>query len=121
LELGVRQLDRDDRGQTLTGVLAGRRLLEILPEASALGVGVDGARERALEADQVASTLVGVDVVGERVDALVVRVVPLHRDLDRDAVLLRLEEDRRVEDILRLVEELDEADDAALELEEVAL
>src|SRR5262249_12271684 len=91
------------------------------PQAAALGVTVDGPGQRALEADEVASTLVGVDVVGEGVDALVVPVIPLHRDLERDAVLLRLEEDRGVQGLLRLVEELDEADDPALELEDVAL
>ena len=121
LELGVGELDADHRRQALTGILAGGRLLEVLPGAVALGVAVDGPGQRALEADQVRAALLGVDVVGEGVQTLVVGVVPLHRDLQVHPVLLGAEEDRWVEHFLGAVDELHEADDAALELEEVRL
>lgn len=68
------------------------------------------------------AAVVGVDVVGEAEDVLGVAVVPLHRDLDRDAVLAALEEDRLLrQGLLVAVEVLDEAGDAALVLEAVLL
>ena len=55
------------------------------------------------------------DVVGEAEDVLVIGVVPLHRDLDRDAVALGEDDDRlRDERMLGAVEELDEGLEAAL-------
>ena len=93
-------------------------------------VAVDRARERGAEADQVRAALDRVDVVREAVDALVVRLVVLDRDLDRDRHLARAlrelalagDEDRRlVERRLALVQVLDERDDAALVAEVVRL
>ena len=62
--------------------------LRSLKKPLARRVAVDGAGQRALEADEVRAALVGVDVVGEGEDLLVVAVVPLHGDLELDAVLL---------------------------------
>ena len=59
-----------------------------------------------------------VDVVGERVDGLLVGAVPLHRDLDRALVALALEEDDLLlQRFLVLVEVADEVLDAALVVE----
>ena len=41
LELRVRDLDADDRGQALAGVLALQRLLHVLDQAGGGGVGVE--------------------------------------------------------------------------------
>ncbi len=68
------------------------------------------------------TTLVGVDVVGEAEDRLLVGVVPLHRDLDFTVVFLTFEEDRLLVDrLLVLVEVEDEVLDAAVVLEGDAL
>src|SRR5205814_2494464 len=62
--------------------------------------------------------LVGVDVVGEAEDRLLVGGVPLQRDLDLAVLGLALEEDDlAMERLLRLVQMLDEVRDAALVLE----
>ena len=59
-----------------------------------------------------------VDVVGEREDRLLVRGVPLHRDLDGALVGLALEvDDVLVDRVLRLVDVRDEVADAALVVE----
>ena len=47
---GLGSFTADHRRQPLAGVLAGGRFLQVLPHAAAVGVGVDGAGERALEA-----------------------------------------------------------------------
>ena len=122
LELRVRQLDRDDGHEPLADVVAlERRVLEVLEERVGRRVGVDGPRERRLEADQVRPAVDGVDVVREAEDRLVVAVVVLHRDLDDDPVLLRDDGDRlRVDRGLARREELDEGDDAPLVVEVVA-
>src|SRR5690606_10514301 len=122
LELGAGDLHADHRRKAFARVVAGGGLLEILPELRLLRVAVDGAGERGLEAGQVGATLVGVDVVGEGDDALVVAIVPLQRDVQRHALAARREEDRLlVQHGLRAVEELHEARDAAVELEVVLL
>ena len=87
------------------------------------------ARQRGAEADQVRAALDRVDVVREAVDALVVGLVVLDRDLDRDRHLARAlrvklalagDEDRRlVQRRAAPVQVLDEGDDAALVAEVV--
>jgi hypothetical protein len=78
----------------------------------------------------MAAALDRVDVVGEGVDALVVRLVVLERDLDADLHVLAArregafageEDGRPVQRRARAVQVLDERDDAALVLEVVAL
>ena len=72
--------------------------------------------QRGAEALLVGAALVGVDRVGEGVDALGVGRVPLHRDLDRHACsrVLGLEaDDRLVDRVLGGVEVLDEVHEAA--------
>ena len=84
LELRLGDLHRDHRGQPLAQVFAGDRDLHVLQQVVGAGVGVHGPGQGGLEADQVGSPLVGVDVVGEGEDLLVVGVVVLHGDLDLD-------------------------------------
>ena len=122
LELRIGELDRDHRGQSLAHVLAAEVLVLLLEQALAAGVGVEGARQRRAEAGEVRAALVGVDVVGEREHRLLIGRVPLHRDLDGAIRVLVLEEDRLlVHRVLVGVEVLDEVDDAAVVLKDVAL
>ena len=114
LELRVGQLDRDDRGQPLADVLAGE-LLVALEQLLVGAVPVDHAGQRGPEALLVGAALVRVDRVGEGVDRLAVRLVPLHGDLERHALLLGAELDHRLVDrALGGVEVPDEVGDAAL-------
>ena len=122
LELGVRDLDADDRAEALAGVVALERLGLVLHHARRVREGVQGAGERALEADQVGAAVVGVDVVGEGVGVLGVAVVPLERDLDLHPVPRPLDEDGLlVERLLVAVQVLDEGGDPAQVLEGVLL
>src|SRR5207244_9486711 len=91
LELGLAQLDRDDRRQPLTAVVAGQRLLLLLQQTLVAGVVVQRARERCLEAGQVRATLVGVDVVRKRERRLDVAAVPLHGHFNIALLALALE------------------------------
>ena len=118
LELGVVQLDRDHRGQPLAHVLAAEVVVFLLEQAFVAGVGVQGPGQGGAEAGEVGAALVGVDVVGEAEDRLLVGAVPLHRHLDLALLLLALEEDRlAVQRVLVLVEVADEVLDPALVLE----
>ncbi len=122
LELRVLELDRDESREPFADVLAGEVLLFLLEEALLAGVVVDSARERAAEAREVRAALGGVDVVGEREDGLVVRGVPLHRDLHGAVFGLVLEkDDAAVDGVLVAVDVGDEVLDAAVVLEHDAL
>src|SRR5215218_5604236 len=115
LELGLLQLDRDDRSQPVPEVIAGQALFFLLEETLLPGVGVDGARQRRAETGEVRAAFVRVDVVGEREDGVLEAAVPLHRDLYFARVLLALEvEDGLVDGILRLVDVLHEVPYSAL-------
>src|SRR5581483_6033827 len=119
LELRHPQLHGDDRCEALADVLALERLV-LLEQAELLRAVVQGARERAAEACQVRAALVRVDVVGERVDRLLVGRVPLHRDLDAadvDLVLPLEEDDVLVDRVLGFVDVADEVPDAPLVVE----
>ena len=98
LVLGILQLDADDGHQSLADILAAEVLLFFLEEALGPRVVVDGAGEGRPEAGQVSAAFVGVDVVREREDVVVVTGVPLHRNFDR--VMLGLPA-LRVEDLSR--------------------
>ena len=93
-ELGVGQLDRDDRGQALAHVLAGQIDLFALQGARFLGVIVERPRHRRPERGQMRAAVALRDVVGERQDVFVIAVVPLHRDVDADLVALAVDGDR---------------------------
>ena len=70
------------------------------PPDGLVGVAGDLARQRAAEAGKVGAAVALRDVVGEAEDVLVIRVVPLHGDLDGDAVALGADVDRRRDDRL---------------------
>jgi hypothetical protein len=129
---GCGQLHRDHRGEALARVVARQRLARLALAVLRLrrDVAVERARERGAEADQVAAALDGVDVVRERVDRLVVALVVLDRDLDRDRhflaalvhrALARHEDRRAVQRRAVAVQVLDERDDPALVAELVLL
>ena len=92
---GLGILTEIDRGEPLAHVLALElKVFRVLAEVGRREVRVDRAGQRGLEAHHVRAALDGVDRVRERVDRLVVRVVPLHRDLELDAVHAARQEDR---------------------------
>jgi hypothetical protein len=113
LELRMRELHADHGGQTLAGVLALQRLAAF-QQVGGGRVGVERARQGALEAGEMGAALHGVDVVGEGEDRLGVSLVPLQRDLDLDGLFGAGERDhRRVDRRLGAVQVADELLDAA--------
>src|SRR5918995_1655565 len=117
LELGLLQLDRDDRGQTFPDVVAGKAILFLLEKTLLPGVSVDRPRQRRPETGEVRAAFVSVDVVGEREDRVLEAAVPLHGDLHVPYLLLALKvEDSLVDGVLRLVDVLHEVPYAALVL-----
>ena len=115
---GCEQLDADDGDETFAHVVAAEVFLHVLEESHRLADGVDGARERGLEAGEMRAAVDGVDVVGEGEDGLGVGVVVLQRDLHGDAVALGFHVDGLVvQNLLALVQVLDELGDAADVLE----
>src|SRR4029079_16006834 len=110
LELRLGDLDADDGAHPLADVLALQRLVLVLEEVVAHGIGVHRARERRPEANDVCPAFDGVDVVREGVDGLVVARGPLHRDLDFDNIAHDLNVDHTLVDRrLLAVQVLDEA------------
>ena len=90
-ELGIGQLDRDDRGQPFAHVLAGQADLLALQHARLVGIIVERAGQRGAEGGEVGAAVALRDVVGEGEDVLVIAVVPFERDLDADVVALAAE------------------------------
>src|SRR5207253_5165233 len=68
LELRVLELERDDRGEPLAHVLAFEIVLLFLQQLELARNTVERPGQRRVEAREVGAALVGVDVVGERVD-----------------------------------------------------
>ena len=64
-ELGIGQLDRDDRGQPLAHVLAGEAHLLALHHAGLLGIIVERAGQRRAEGGEMGAAVALRDVVGE--------------------------------------------------------
>ncbi len=64
LELRIRQLDRDDRGQPLSHIIAGQAAFHIFQQVVGGRVVVHGPCEGSFEPHQMAASLVGIDVVG---------------------------------------------------------
>ncbi len=121
-ELGLRHLHRQHAAEAFAHVVAGGLDLRLLGDLFLLDVVVERARHRLAQAGQVRAAVALRNVVGEALDVLGVRVVPLHRDLDGDAVLLADRvEDLRVQHRLAAVHVLDEALDAAGVREVLAL
>ena len=113
-ELGIGQLDRDDRGQPFAHVVAGERDLFLLQQPRFLGIAVERARQRGAEGGEMGAAIALRDVVGEAEDVFVIAVVPLQRDLDADTVTLARNRDGISKKRgLRAVEPLHERADAA--------
>src|SRR6185503_14679233 len=93
-ELGIGQLDRNDRRQALTHILAGEADLLTLQDPRAIGIIVERPGQRRTERRQVRAAVALRDVVGEGEDVLVIAVVPLERDVDPDVVALAGDSDR---------------------------
>ena len=112
---GSRRRTEMMRGEALTDVFADEVLVLLLQQVLRPRVPVDHAGERGLEALLVHAALDGVDAVGEGVDAVgVVAGVPLERELDLLTVFGPVEvADLGEQRFLRLVDVLDEVDDAA--------
>ena len=89
LELRLAELDRDDRGQALADVVTRDPVLALLHQAPLVAPVVDQRGQGRAEALLVGAALVGVDGVGEGVDRLGERRVPLHRDLEAHVVARR--------------------------------
>jgi len=122
IELGLRDFDGDHGGQPFSQVVAGEVLFHAFYQVPLLGVLVHRARERRTEADEMRSAVVGVDVVREGEDGLLVGVVVLEGHLRLDAVLLPFHKDRlAMESVLVPVQVLDKGYDPALVLELVGL
>ena len=90
-KLRIRQFDADDRDQTFANIVAGKVLFHFFEQIVRDGVVIQCSRQRGLEADHVRAAFVGVDVVGEGEDLLLVAVVVLHRDLQDRCLRARLE------------------------------
>src|SRR6185369_9708529 len=117
-ELGLRYLDRKNAGEPFAHVVAGRFDLRFLRELDFLDVFVQDARHRRAQAREVGAAVLLRNIVGKAQHRLLVGVVPLHRDFDREAVLLAIPEEHvRVQDVLGAVHVFDEAFHAARERE----
>ena len=122
LELGLGDLDRDDRGQPFTQVFAGDGHLFLLQQLVGRGVAVHGPGERRPEADQVGAPLMGVDVVGKGKELFVIGIIVLHGNFYIDTAFFTVEEDRfGMQGVLVPVQILDEGNDAAFIVEIVML
>ena len=119
LELRVAELHADDRGEAFPDVFSEEVLVLLLEEALRAAVLVDRVREGLLEALLVHPALGGGDVVRERVQALVVAGVPLHREVDFAGLGRLVERDDILGDrLLRRVQVAHEVGDAAVVLED---
>ena len=118
----LRDLDGEHGGEAFLHVVAGRLDLRLLRELVGLDVLVEGPRHRRAQPGEMRAAVPLRNVVGEALDVLLVRVVPLHRDLNRDAVLLP----HRIKDVgmkhaLGAIDVLDEAFHSAREREHFLL
>src|SRR6185369_614268 len=104
--------------ESFADVISRERAFEVLRQAGRLRVGINRSRERRAESGEVRATVYGVDIVGKGIDLLVVAVVILNRDFDREVIVFLFEVDRLVvQRRLVLVQVLYELGDAALVIE----
>ena len=116
------KLDRDHRGQAFAHIFTGEVVVLLAEDPLAARVCVQGPGEGRTEPGHVGTALVGVDVVGEAEDRLLVGAVPLHRHFDGAFVFVAFEvHDLVVHRLFVLVEVADEVLDAAVVLEGDAL
>ena len=120
-KLGIRNLHRQHRGQTLASVIAASGHLVFL-DRTILHVLVQRARHRGTKSRQVRAAVALWNVVRVAEDIFLVRVIPLHRYLDLDVVEHHLDvDDLVVNRRLVLVQMLDECANTAFVLENVLL
>ena len=121
LELGIVQLHADNGRKTLARVVAVKVAVLLFQDSVRARVVIDRARQGVLETVEVGTALVGVNIVGERQDAVRgVAARPLHGNFDRAIVAFRLEINRFVEGFFSFVDVIDEVHNAACKLERFA-
>ena len=121
-ELGIGHLHRKHRNQALAHVVARERDLGGALDAGGLDVVRERARQRGAKAGEMRAAVLLRNVVREAERRFLVRVGPLHRDVDGGAFVLgRERDDLLVQRRLQLREVLDERADAAFVLERVVL
>ena len=122
-ELGLGQLDADDGRKALAHVVARQgRALELLGQVRlVLHITVDGAGERRAEAHQMRAAFLGMDVVGEGEDGLLVAGVVLEGKVDGHIVHHAFGHDDGMDALLAGVEVAHELADAALGVEHMGL
>ena len=123
LKLRIGQLDRNDGRKALAHIVAAQVGVLLLEQVLLAGVIVNHAGERGAETLEMHAALGGIDVVGKRHDVLAIAGIPLQRHLDlthlghgRVGVRLALDVDglfKGLGNVLAVVEELNEVDDAA--------
>ena len=79
LELALRQLDGNDRRQTLPDIVA-QQFLSVLEQSELLAVFVDDLGQSVLETGLVGTAVCGMDIIGKRQDQIVIAVVVLQSD-----------------------------------------
>ena len=97
-ELGVRHLDRDNRGEALPGVVSGGVDLGFLCQSFLFYVGVQAAGEGGPEARQMRPAIPLGNVVGVTEDILLEGIVPLQGDLHPDTLVSVILEVKRAID-----------------------
>ena len=104
-EFGVRHFNRNNRGQTFTGIVTGGVDLKLFQQTFLLDVAVQTAGEGTAETGKVGAAIALGNVVGEAEDAFVEAVVPLHRHFYTNAIFtLQVEVEHRVDAGLVLVQ-----------------
>ena len=85
-ELRIRDLDRNDRDNSLPRVVTGRRDLVFLRETLAVNVLIERPRQRASETRDMGPTITLGDIIRVGEHLLLEAIVPLHGDFNADAV-----------------------------------
>ncbi len=112
--MGTGQFDADDCDQSFANVVTGKSLFDLFEQVIRDSVVVECSRQRGLETDHVRTAFMGIDVVGERKDLLLISIVVLHRNLEIDAFANTLEiDDFVVQWFLVLVQVLNKRNDSA--------
>jgi len=97
-ELRIRQLHRQDRGESLARVVAGHRDPVLLARQFLLDVVIESARQRTAKAGEMCAAVLLRDVVGVAEHALLVGVVPLQRHFHGNHAVLGAEPEHRLVD-----------------------
>ena len=116
-ELGLQDLDADDGGHALAGVVAAEVGVVVLEDALLARVVVDLAGKRGAQAGQMCAAIGRVDGVGKGEDRFVVAVGVLDCGLDVGRFDLHVDVDRLVQDRTILVEIAHKRLHATLEIE----